>query len=449
MGLKRSHVAPGAIVFFSFVALIIIGTLALMHPACRTQAIPFIDLLFTATSATCITGLFTIPLDLFTTTGHAVILGLIQIGGLGLITLSVFLISLFGNLGLTTKLVAGELLDLDESRNVRSIILFVVRLTLCVEFIGAALAFIVFRESFPDRYAAFLAVFHSVSSFCNAGITLFDTNLVIYSKNVLLMSITMGLMLLGGFGFVTWQEIVQYWRSLSARRRYTFSLHSQIVLYGSAILILFTMFIILSLEYKGALAPFSAPYRMFNALFEAISFRGAGFSTLLISSLHPATILVAIGVAFIGASPLSTGSGIKITTFVVMLATVKAALAGRMTVRIGNRQLAPMQVYKALSIAIISVMWIIFTIFCLMITEHEGTFFQIFVESISSFANLGFSAGYTPHLSPTGKIFIMINMLVGRVGSVTLVLALRKLAIGDEKNAVVEFSYPEERVMLS
>lgn len=448
MGRKRSHIAPGAIVFLSFIGLIIVGALALMHPACRTQAISFIDILFTATSATCITGLFTISLDQFTTMGHAVILALIQIGGLGLITLSVFMISLFGNLGLTTKLVAGELLDLDESRNLRSIISFVVRVTLCVELIGAALAFFVFRENFSDTYAFFLSLFHSISSFCNAGVTLFDTNLLMYGKSVLLMVITMVLMLFGGFGFVTWQEIVQYCRSLSKRKRYAFSLHSRIILYGSAILILFTTFIILSLEYKGALAPFNMPFRMFNALFQAISFRSAGFLTLPLAALHPATLLVALGIAFIGASPLSTGSGIKITTFAVMLATVKAALAGRMTVRIGNRQIAFTQVYKALAIAIISVFWILFTIFCLMITEQQATFYQIFVESISAFANLGISTGYTPHLSSTGKLFIMASMLVGRVGSVTLILALRKLALGNEQNGT-EYTYPEERVMLS
>ena len=254
MGRKLSHIAPGFIVFLSFAIVILLGTLALMHPLCRVQVIPFIDLLLTATSATCVTGHFTMPLDHFTTIGHGVILALIQIGGLGLITLSVFLISLFGNLGLTTKFMAGQLLDLEESSNIRAIILFIVRLTLCVEFIGAVIFFMVFRNSFSTGYALFLSIFHSVSSFCNAGITLFDNSLIAYNTNAPLMLTTIGLMLVGGIGFITWKEIGQYIGSLSKRKRYTFSLHSKIILYGSAVMILWTTFLFLSIEDKGALA---------------------------------------------------------------------------------------------------------------------------------------------------------------------------------------------------
>jgi trk system potassium uptake protein TrkH len=448
MGRKLSHIAPGFIVFLSFAIVILLGTLALMHPLCRVQVIPFIDLLLTATSATCVTGHFTMPLDHFTTIGHGVILALIQIGGLGLITLSVFLISLFGNLGLTTKFMAGQLLDLEESSNIRAIILFIVRLTLCVEFIGAVIFFMVFRNSFSTGYALFLSIFHSVSSFCNAGITLFDNSLIAYNTNAPLMLTTIGLMLVGGIGFITWKEIGQYIGSLSKRKRYTFSLHSKIILYGSAVMILWTTFLFLSIEDKGALASLSLPYRMLNSLFEAVAFRSTGFLTVPFESLNPATILVALGVAFIGSSPFSTGSGIKITTFVVMIATVQAALAGRMTVRISNRELVPSQVNKALAIAIVSSCWVIFTIFCLVITEPQATFFEIFVEAISSFTNLGLSTGFTGQLSTTGKMFIIVSMIMGRIGAVTIILALRQLVIGEQKNSV-EYSYPEERIMLS
>lgn len=446
MGKKLSHIAPGLIVFLSFVVVILLGTFALMHPACRLQSIPFLDLLFTATSVTCVTGLFTVPIDQFTPIGHAVILALIQIGGLGLITLSVFLISLLGNLGLTTKMMAGQLLDLEESSNVRDIILFIVRLTLCVELLGAIIAFFVFREHYSSGYACFLAFFHSISSFCNSGITIFDHSLVAYKTNVTLLLTTIGLMLFGGFGFITWKEIAQYIRSLSKRKRSVFSLHSKIILYGSAVLILWTTFLLLSLEDRGAFASMSVPFRILNAFFEAVAFRSAGFLTMPVEGMHPATLLVALGVSFIGSSPLSTGSGIKITTFVVMLATVKAALAGRMTVRISNRELVPVQVHKALAIIMISLFWIIMSTFCLVITEPTGTFFQIFVEAISAFTNLGVSAGFTAQLSMIGKIIIIVSMVMGRIGSITMILALRQLAMGEDKSTI-EYSYPEERVM--
>lgn len=446
MGKRLSHIAPGLIVFLSFAVVIFLGALALMHPACRLQPIPFLDLLFTATSVTCVTGLFTVPIDQFTTLGHGVILALIQIGGLGLITLSVFLISLLGNLGLSTKMMAGQLLDLEESSNVRDIILFIVRLTLMVEVIGAVLAFFVFRDHFSTGYSWFLAFFHSVSAFCNSGITIFDYSLLLYRTNVILLLTTMGLMLFGGFGFITWKEIVQYVRSLYKRRRHVFSLHTKIIIYGSAVMILWTTLLLLMLEDKGAFASMSMPHRILNAFFEAVSFRSAGFLTMVIDSMQPATLLLALGISFIGSSPLSTGSGIKITTFIVILAAVKAALAGRMTVRISNRELVPVQVHKALAIVMISIFWVIVTTFCLVITEPSGTFFQIVMESVSAFTNLGISAGFTEHLSVIGKMIIMTSMLIGRVGSITMVLALRQLAVGEDRSGI-EYSYPEERVM--
>jgi trk system potassium uptake protein TrkH len=446
MGKKLSHIAPGFIVFLSFAVVILTGTLALMHPACRLVPIPFLDLLFTATSVTCTTGLFTVPIDQFTTLGHGVIMMLIQIGGLGLITLSVFLISLLGNLGLSTKMMAGQLLDLEESSNVRSIILFIVRLTLCVELIGAICAFFVFRDHFSTGYAWFLACFHSISAFCNAGVTIFDYSLLLYKTNLTLLLTTIGLMLFGGFGFITWKEIAQYIRSISKRKRYVFSLHSKIILYGSAVMILWTTFLVLSLEDTGSFASMSMPFRILNAFFEAVSFRSTGFLTMSLDTMHPATMLAALGVSFIGSSPLSTGSGIKITTFVVILATVKAALAGRMTVRMSNRELVPAQVHKALAIIMISIFWIIMATFFLVITETNAHFFQIFVEAISAFTNLGISTGFTPQLTMIGKIIIMTSMLMGRIGSITMVLALRQLAMGEDRSGI-EFSYPEERVM--
>jgi trk system potassium uptake protein len=446
MGKRLSHIAPGFIVFLSFVVVILLGTLALMHPACRLEAIPFLDLLFTATSVTCVTGLFTVPLSQFTCIGQGVLLALMQIGGLGLITLSVFMISLLGNLGLSTKMMAGQLLDLEESSNVRDIILFIVRLTLCVELVGMVIAFFVFRNNYSTDHSLFLAAFHSVSSFCNAGITIFPNSLIDYNTNVLLLLMTIGLMLVGSFGFITWKEIMQYVRSFSKRKRHTFSLHSKIILYGSAVIILWTMLLLLMLEDHGAYGSMSMPFRLLNAFFDAVSFRGVGFITTAVESMQPATLLTALGVAFIGASPLSTGGGIKITTLVVILATIKSALAGRMTVRISNRELAPAQVHKALAIVMISLFWVIVTTFCLVITEAQAPFFQIVVESISAFTNLGISVGLTASLSLLGKIIIMFSMLMGRIGSITMVLALRQLAMGEDRSGI-EYSYPEERVM--
>lgn len=443
-----AHFSPGKIIFASIALTIIGGALALALPIARTESIPFVDLLFTATSATCVTGLETVPLNSFTTVGHAIILALVQIGGLGLITLTTFLMSLFLNFGFATQLMAGKLLELESWTNIKRFLLFVVGITLTAEILGALSFFFVLRTQMPLDQAWFYAVFHSVCSFCNAGISLFGNDFENFINAPSMLITSSLLMVFGGLGFVTWREILNYIGSLSRRKRYTFSLHSRLVLLGTFFLVVGPALVIFLLEYKGAFAHLSLGHKIINSFFHTTAFRGGGFASVPIGALHSATLLIAMVLGFIGNAPGSTGSGIKITVLAIFLATIKASVAGKTSVDMQGRRINKDQIYKALAIVSLSVAWVLLSTFFLLIFESGTAFLALFFEAISAFATMGLSLGITPLLSVFGKFIIIASMIVGRIGSLTLILALRGLT-NRKKSEGSEFSYPEERVILS
>ena len=445
---RIAHFSPGRALLSSFCITIVVGTLALALPWARNTSIPFIDLLFTATSATCVTGLFTIPLEQFTTFGHVILLLLIQIGGLGLITLSIFLISLFMNLGMTQQIMVGQVLELGSWKSLKRILFFTISLTLIVESLGAAIIYWSIRHMFDKPQAIFVAVFHSVSSFCNAGISIAGNNMQPFCGNTTAIITTAVLIFIGGLGFVTWYEIMRYCRSLLHKKRYTFSLHSKIILYGASTLIFCSAILMWILEHDSLFASCPATHNLINAFFQAISFRSTGFSTIPLSEYQLPTIFIIMILCFIGSAPGSTGSGIKLTTFFIYLATIKAAIMGKSSVVIRGRTIVRDQVFKCIAIVSLSFAWIAISTVCLLITEAGWSFLQIFFEAVSAFTNLGLSLGVTASLSVIGKLLIILSMIVGRVGSLTLIVALRQATIR-AKHEPVGITYPEERVMLS
>jgi len=443
--IKIARFSPGRVLFAMMFLAITIGTLFLALPAARTQNVSWLDLLFTATSATCACGLFTISLDAFTTFGHTVILILSQIGGLGLVTLTIFLTSFFIDFGFATQLMAGKLLELEGWKNIRSFIMFIIGLTVCAELIGAACFFVVLSRDLPIDRALFLSIFHAVASFCNTGITLFQGGISHYSTSYLMTFATVALMIFGSLGFVTWNEITQYIGSLGCSKKpFHFSLHSKIVLYGTASVIFTGFFTIICLEWNHALAAMSTPQALSQAFFQAVSCRSTGFMTANFFSFHIATYLFICVAAFIGGSPGSTSGGVKITNVALYLATIKAAISGKTTIEIRGRSIAKDQVYRALAVTSLGFVWIFLTICFLTLTETGANFLALAFEAVSAFCTLGLSLGATKSLSTCGKILIMATMVIGRIGSLTLILALKA-----RKKQPAEFSYPEERVILS
>ncbi|TET06250.1 hypothetical protein E3J79_02780 [Candidatus Dependentiae bacterium] len=444
---KLIHFSPARTILISMVLIILTGTLLLALPLARTCPIPFIDLFFTATSATCVTGLFTIPLNDFTFFGHCIILALIQIGGIGLITLTVFFISLFVNLGLAVQLMTGQLLDIAQWKNVKKIVLFIILLTVITELVGAFLTFIAIRNDYNLGQGIFLSIFHSISSFCCAGISLFPHGMQNYNHNYLMLITTIGLILIGSLGFLTWKELISYWIARTKKQRHQLSLTTKIILYGSLGITTFSTLLFFVLERNNTLASLGNPIlMMLNALFQGLAFRGVGFIVFNVWQVYLVTLFLAMIYAFIGFASGSTGSGIKINTFVVFLATIRTAITGRTSVEIKERTIPLDQVYRAIAIIFLGIGWILLTTFCLLISERYSSFFPLFFEATSAFANLGISTGLTGGLTLLGKFMIIITMIVGRIGSLTLIFALRKQALW--KKAEAEFSYPEERVML-
>lgn len=442
MSLKQVILSPARLLLSSIVLTIGGGTALLALPLCRVTDIPLIDLLFTATSATTVTGLKTIPLEQFTRYGQLVIMLLMQIGGLGLITMTLFLLSLFVNLGFGTQLIMGKLLELDSWTNIKKLLLFIIGFTLLVEFIGACCVFMVIHQHYTLMNALFLSTFHAVSSFCNAGFSIFPHGLSFIEHSPALLTITSLLIIAGGLGFLTWVEVNRWLHSFNKKRRYTFTLQSKIVLYSAALLTGSGALLYWILERNNTLSQQNWLLTILNSLLNSLSARSAGFVVVPTNELHLATILVFMVMAFIGSSPGSTGSGVKTTTFAIFLSTVRSAIYARSSIEIQGRRIAQEQVYKALAIITLSICWIFFATFCLLITEKGWEFLDILFEVVSAFATLGLSLGVTPFLTPFGKLLIMVTMIVGRIGSMTAVLALQR------KIAPAEYEYPEERVML-
>lgn len=446
---RLAHFSAGRVILFALFCAILVGTALLSLPIARHVPMSFIDLFFTSTSVTCVTGIFTVPIEQFTFFGHCVILALIQIGGLGIITLTLFLLSLFINLGLATQLMAGKLLELESWKNIRHLLFFIMIITISMELAGALAFFTAFIKDHSISHALFLSIFHSVSCFCNAGITLFGNSLQLYAHNNTIIITATLLMLAGGLGFVTLYELFDFYaKHIRDKKHHHFSLQSKLVLYGSLVGICATALLIWFLERERAFASLSPLQTIITSIFHAVSFRSTGLLTVSIMQLQLATLFMIMITSFIGSAPGSTGSGIRTTTAAIYLGVVTAAIEGHTAINLGHRRIAKDQVNKAMAIISLSIFWVLITTFLLLILEPQWPFIDVIFEALCAFTNLGLSMGITPYLSSLGKILIISTMIIGRIGSLTLIIALRKIALRKETKPS-EIVYPEERIMLS
>lgn len=441
--IRSNSFSPSRTILLSMVLAIVIGTAVLSLPEMCTRFVPLIDRLFIATSSICVTGLLTVPLNSFTQSGHMVIMLLIQIGGLGLITLTLFVVSLFMNLRLATQVMAGEMLDLETWSGTRQLLIFITLLTLSCEFFGACILFQSLKHHYSFFDACFYSLFQSISAFCNAGIDIVGGGLHNYSDDYIMLCAMSSLMLLGSVGFITLRELFVRWNPFYKTDKRVYSLQTRIILFYISLLTLFYTFVFWLLERNNTFEYMSFPQQIINSFFMAVSSRSAGFITVHANDMQQASLLSLMINSFIGSAPGSTGSGIKITTMAIFVATINSAVQGKSSIDIMGRRVMKDQIYKALAVVALSLLWIVLATFCLLITERSWHFIDILFETVNAFSTLGISIGITPYLSILGKSLIIITMFIGRVGSLTLMIALRKRG---EKN---EFSYPEERVMIS
>lgn len=434
------NLSSGQYLALGYIIVIFIGTLLLLLPISTVsgQTTTFIDALFTSTSATAVTGLIVVnTAEHWTTFGHYIIMILIQLGGFGFMTsTTLFLLILGRKVSLRDRLIIMEDINYKKISGVIALTKYIIILTFLVELSGSVLLFALFQSIYPLSKAVFFSVFHSISAFNNAGLDLFGNNLENFVSSTYINLIISTLIILGGIGFVVIDEIYQ------VRNLKQLSLHSKFVIYITLLLIIIGTLSIFILEYNNpaTLGNLRLKDKLLAAFFQAVTPRTAGFNTIPIGKFNDVSLFFLIVLMFIGASPGSTGGGVKTTTAGTLLVVVYNMASGKEDIEIFNRRIKNKDIYKTLTVVVISLLVIVLVTILLSRTENFS-FIQIFFEVFSAFGTVGLSTGITSKLSILGKIFIIITMFIGRVGPFTLAMALGKRNI---KN----IRYPEEDLLI-
>jgi trk system potassium uptake protein TrkH len=430
---------PAGLLVASFAGVSLVGALLLTLPLATQsgQSTSFIDALFTATSATCVTGLVVLDTPThFSLFGQAIILLLIQIGGLGIMTLSTAGAFLLGRrMGVRQRMVMQEVLDSADSEELRKSLVAIVRGTLLIEAAGLLVLSARFAWRGEDLVnSLWLGLFHSVSAFCNAGFALFSDSLLGFKGDAAILLTISTLVFFGGLGFTVMGELAAYPR---ARR---LGLHTRLVLVTTCLLLVVgTIFFYFS-EVNSSMKGYSPTERVLSAWFASVTPRTAGFNTVPMAALSQAGILLTMVLMFIGACAGSTGGGIKTSTFAVMVLAIRALAAGKACVVFG-RTIPATTVSKAFSITSVSLCLTMLITLGLTWTE-SAPLHTVMFEAISAFGTVGLSLDFTPQLSKLGRLLISLLMFAGRVGPLTLALALGSARGGGD------IEYPEGRVMV-
>ena len=400
---------PGRLIVLGFALVILIGAGLLLLPiSVRDGAeVGFIDALFTSTSAVCVTGLIAIDVyDHFTAFGQTIVAALIQIGGLGVTSVGVGLIlAARKRVGLKGRELVKETLNVDSFKGMVRLVKSVLMMTLCFELAGMLLSFITFSQHYPFTRALGMSAFHSIAAFNNSGFDIVGglQNLIPFQSDVLLNLTTCGLIIFGGLGFLVILDI------LKKRSFRKLTLHSKIVLTTTAVLLIVGTLLLKATEDISWL----------GAFFQSVSARTAGFSTYPIGSFTNAGLFTLIVLMFIGASPGSTGGGIKTSTFFVLMQQVRSLFTKR---HLGafKRSISAETLSKASVISLLSILLCCAGTFLLCIMEPEYSFIQLLFEEVSAFGTVGLSTGITPELGSAAKLVLIITMFAGRVGMFTL-----------------------------
>ncbi len=416
---NKQPISETKIIVFSFLAILIPSAFLLTLPWFSVSGLSFTDALFTATSAISVTGLGVVDAGThFTTAGQVVLMFLMQIGGLGQMTLSAVLLYLFGvRLTLRQQALAKEALGQEKSVDIRRLVIHIIIFALSAEAIGLVLLAIDWVPQFGWRKGLFEALFHAISAFNNAGFSLFSNNLVPYVSNPLVCLTLAALFISGGLGFTVVSDLRQ-----NLRKGFnSFTLHTKIMLVGTPALLIVGTILIWLLEHNNpkSLGDLSFGTQWLAAFFQSASARTAGFNTVNLSDFGEPALLVMILLMLIGAGSTSTGGGIKVSTFMVSMAATWSFLRQRKYVTMFKRTIPESTVTKCLAIMVVTTIILIVAMFSLMITQ-KAPFIEVMFETISAFATVGLTDGLTAHLNETGKIIMIIVMIIGRIGPLTL-----------------------------
>lgn len=442
---KVTKLKPVQILALGFALVILIGALLLCLPISSQngESTNFVDCLFTSTSSVCVTGLITKDTATYWSTfGKCVIITLIQIGGLGFMSFTTLVFLLLGKrITLKERLVMQEAMNFFSLQGLVKMSKYILLFTFSIEGIGALILSTQFIPKLGIMKGIAYSVFHSISAFCNAGFDLmgnFSSLTSYYDNSVVILTISM-LIITGGLGFFAWSEL--YHRKKASR----FTLHTKVVVISTVLLIVIGTILMFAFERNNpnTLLDMSFKDKVLNSLFASVSPRTAGFNSIATDGMSGAGRLLTIILMFIGGSPGSTAGGIKTTTLVVLIFTILCLIKGREDTEICQKRLCKELVYKAIVIFIMSLTLIMGVTLVLSFTEVGFTLEQILYEVVSAFGTVGLTLGITSELSAVGKIIIAISMYFGRVGPLTIVLALAK-----KHSNRANIKYPEEKILV-
>lgn len=432
---------PAALTCLTFAALILVGTLCLSFPAASATGtrISPVDALFTATSASCVTGLVVLDTPrAFSTFGHVVILLLIQVGGLNIMVLSTFAALALGRrLGLRGELALGQVLDLPAHRTAYDVTRFIVLATFAIEAAGAVLlagAFAAHGASAGD--AAWRGVFHSISAFCNAGFALQTDSVTMFQRDPLALLVLAALVVIGGLGFTV---LASSWMKLR-RERGPLPLQVKLAVLVSAGLVVVGTLLYAAAEWEASLAGLEWPHKLTNAAFQSVITRTAGFNSVDVNVMTRPALLVVSALMLIGASPGGTGGGIKTTTFAVLFGTLVSALRGGAPIVLFRRTIPVVLAYRSAAVLMATLGVVLLGLFLLVWTQR-APFEALLFEACSAVGTVGLSVGATATLDTVGKLVVAALMFAGRVGPLTLVLLLGQPAPS-------RIGYPDAKLMI-
>lgn len=424
----KDNLDPPKILVLGFAIVILVGAILLTLPIATEdgKSLPFLDALFTATSATCVTGLVVVDTgDTFSMFGELVIIALIQVGGLGFMTFATLLFMLLGKkISFKERLLLKEAFNNVSTAGLVRLVKRILIFTGVIEMVGGSILAIRFSFDMSVGKAVYFGFFHAISNFNNAGFDVMGEfrSLTDYVDDPIVVLTMCTLITLGGLGFIVMNELFEY------RQTRRLSVHTKVVLMTTVILTVGATILVFLFEYGNdkTMGSLSVAGKGLGALFHAVTPRTAGSNTLPIADLTHSTLFLTIVLMFIGAGSGSTAGGIKITTFAVLIATVWAQLKGKEDVVLFKRRIVMETILKALTVATSGVLIVVIVTFVLSITEKGFVFIMYLFEAASAFGTVGLSMGLTPELSTIGRVLIILTMFAGRLGPITLAFAITK-----------------------
>ncbi|MFY0521185.1 TrkH family potassium uptake protein [Lysinibacillus sp. UGB7] len=424
----KDYLNPPKVLVLGFATIIFIGALLLTLPLATEdgKGLSFLDALFTATSATCVTGLIVVDTgDTFSTFGELVILALIQIGGLGFMTFATFLFLLLGKkISLKERLLLKEAFNNISIAGLVKLVKRILIFTVVIELIGGIILSIRFSFDMELATAIYFGFFHSISNFNNAGFDLMGgfKGLTAYVDDPFVVLTICALITIGGLGFIVMNELYEY------RDTRRLSVHSKIVLFTTMVLTVGSTLLIFLFEYDNSktIGPLTEWGKILGSFYQAVTPRTAGSNTLSIGDLTHSTLFLIILLMFIGGGSGSTAGGIKITTFAVLVATLWSQIRGKEDVVLFRRRIVVETILKALTVTMCGMIIVVLVTILLSITEQGHNFILYLFEATSAFGTVGLSMGLTPELTPFGRILIIFTMFAGRLGPLTIAFAITK-----------------------